>query len=76
MMMKIGKIDPYKSSRSGGYYPGSHQISRSIGTSLDKSEVSFSQNVHVIVENIIYNIIDVNVVTSHSRYLGFPVIFG
>jgi hypothetical protein len=44
--------------------------------SLDKSEVSFSRNVPVIEGNIICNKIGVKAVTSHTRYLGLPVIFG
>lgn len=43
---------------------------------LDKSEASFSRNVHDEVKDMIRNRMEVKTVMSHSRYLGLPVVFG
>jgi hypothetical protein len=43
---------------------------------LDKSEVSFSQNVLDVDKIMIRNRMDVKTVDTHSKYLGLPVVFG
>jgi hypothetical protein len=53
-----------------------YQLASGQLVSYEKSEVSFSRNVPDIEKNIICNKIEVKAVTSHSRYLGLPVIFG
>jgi len=53
-----------------------YQLASGQLVSYDKSEVSFSLNVPDLEKNIIYNKIEIKAVTSHSRYLGLPVIFG
>ncbi|XP_024641304.1 uncharacterized protein [Medicago truncatula] len=54
----------------------SYQIASGQTVSLEKSEVSYSRNMSEIEKNMICDRIDVKVVTSHSTYLGLPVIFG
>jgi hypothetical protein len=44
--------------------------------SLEKSDVSYSRNMPENEKILICNKIGVKVVTSHSRYLGLPVLFG
>ncbi|XP_058732849.1 uncharacterized protein LOC131604425 [Vicia villosa] len=44
--------------------------------SFEKSEVSFSRNVDENVRDSICNWLGVNSVSSHSRYLGLPIMFG
>jgi len=53
-----------------------YQLASSQLVSYDKSEVSFSRNVPDLEKNNICNKIKIKVVTSHSRYLGLPMIFG
>ncbi|CAJ2652835.1 unnamed protein product [Trifolium pratense] len=43
---------------------------------LDKSEVSFSQNVRNEEKEMIRNRMGVKTVDNHSKYLGLPVVFG
>ncbi|CAJ2638124.1 unnamed protein product [Trifolium pratense] len=43
---------------------------------LDKSEVSFSQNVRNEDKDMIRNRMGVKTVDTHSKYLGLPVVFG
>ncbi|XP_058760958.1 uncharacterized protein LOC131634318 [Vicia villosa] len=43
---------------------------------MEKSEVSFSQNVRDEDRNLIRNRMCVKTVDRHSKYLGLPVIFG
>ncbi|XP_045789329.1 uncharacterized protein LOC123884299 [Trifolium pratense] len=43
---------------------------------LDKSEVSFSQNVRNEEKDMIRNRMGVKTVDNHSKYLGLPVVFG
>ncbi|XP_058756923.1 uncharacterized protein LOC131630149 [Vicia villosa] len=43
---------------------------------LDKSEVSFSQNVREEDKGMIRSMMGVKTVANHSRYLGLPMIFG
>lgn len=44
--------------------------------SLDKSEVSFSQNVQDEAKDMIHNRMHVKTLTRHAKYLGLPVILG
>jgi hypothetical protein len=53
-----------------------YQLASGQLVSLDKSEVSYSRNVLSREKEIICNKMDVKAVTSHSKYLGLPVIFG
>lgn len=53
------------------YHHSSEQV-----VNLDKSEVSFSQNMCNEVKYMIHNRMGVKNVTSHSKYLRFPVVFG
>jgi hypothetical protein len=53
-----------------------YQLASGQLVSFEKSEVSFSLNVPDIEKNIICNKIEVKAMTSNSRYLGLPVIFG
>lgn len=53
-----------------------YQLASGQLVSYDKFEVSFSRNVPDIEKNIICNKMEIKVVTSHTRYLGLPVIFG
>ncbi|XP_039686978.1 uncharacterized protein [Medicago truncatula] len=43
---------------------------------LDKSEVSYSRNVHNHEKEIICQRINIKTMNTYSRYLGLPVIFG
>lgn len=43
---------------------------------LDKSEASFSRNVHSEDKNMICNMMGAKAVEAQSRYLGFPIPFG
>jgi ribonuclease HI len=43
---------------------------------MDKSEVSFSQNVRNVDKDMICNRMGVKTVDTHSKYLGLPVVFG
>lgn len=43
---------------------------------LDKSKVSFSQNVYKEDKSMIQDRMGVKTISNHSKYLGLPVIFG
>lgn len=43
---------------------------------LMKSRVSFTRNVPKESKNIICNRMSIKTVSSHTRYLGLPVVFG
>ena len=43
---------------------------------LDKSEASFSRNVHSVDKNMICNMMGAKALEAQSRYLGFPIPFG
>ncbi|XP_058768236.1 uncharacterized mitochondrial protein AtMg00310-like [Vicia villosa] len=54
----------------------SYELSSGQVVNLDKSEVSFSQNVKEEDKDMIRTRMGVKTVASHTRYLGLPVIFG
>lgn len=53
-----------------------YQVSLVQIVNWDKSEASFSRNMEENVKSSIYREMGVKMVTSHAKYLGFPVIFG
>jgi hypothetical protein len=53
-----------------------YQIASGQMVNLDKSEVSFSQNVRIEDKDLIRNRMGVKTVDTHSKYLGLPVVFG
>lgn len=54
----------------------SYQLASGQLVNLDKSEVSFSRNVPNNEQQMICDTMEVKIVTSHTRYLGLPVVFG
>lgn len=53
-----------------------YQVSLGQIVNWDKSEASFSRNMEEKVKSSIYREMGVKTVTSHVKYLEFPVIFG
>lgn len=55
-----------------------HKYELSLGqmVNLDKSKASFSRNVCEEEKILIWSRMRVKTVTSHSKYLGFPVVLG
>jgi hypothetical protein len=54
----------------------SYQQASGQTVNFEKSDVSYSRNMPEIEKNMICNKLEVKAVTSHSRYLGLPVLFG